>query len=87
METFQHDPDDTAVDYKISYDTNGDTLTASTWIVPVGLTVVDSEFGADWARVWIRGGTKGTRYKVTNRYTLAAGGQRDRSFYLVVRDA
>jgi hypothetical protein len=47
----------------------GEKLTSATWIVPIGLTKVSEEFTQDFAKVWISGGTLGTTYTITLRYS------------------
>lgn len=65
---------------------NGDTIVASAWIVPAGLTVVNESNTATVALVWLSGGTAGQSYVITNRITTAQSRIDDRSIQIVVRD-
>lgn len=67
---------------------DGDTLAASEWIVPDGITK-DSEkgdtFTATATVIWLSGGTEGEKYTLTNRITTAAGRIDDRSATVKIR--
>jgi hypothetical protein len=89
------------LDYQVVwYDWLGtDLISVSTWIVPAGITKVsDTVNGASLVidgvtypagtvtTVWLSGGTLGTRYRLTNRVTTAAGRIDDQSFDVVIKD-
>lgn len=60
----------------------GETIVASTWSVPAGLTK-NTDANADGkATVWITGGLPGTSYRVTNHITTSAGRQDQRSLQI-----
>lgn len=99
MKTFIKDPDDD-LDYLFYWadkdaGTNivgdngwlqGDTIAASTMIVPAGLTESKPSTNAsDTATVWLAGGDLGSSYVVTNRITTAGGRSRDDSIKIIVR--
>lgn len=65
---------------------NGDTISASTWIVPTGLTKITENFSTTIALVWLGGGTVGETYIVTNRITTAGGRTEDRSILVIVKE-
>ncbi|MFQ5783623.1 MAG: hypothetical protein ACE5H8_02215 [Alphaproteobacteria bacterium] len=60
----------------------GDSIAASAWIVPAGLTKVGEAIEGDVAVVTLSGGTAGETYVVTNRITTTDGRTDDRSFTL-----
>lgn len=60
-----------------------DTISASEWIVPDGLTLDSDTFTDTAATAWLSGGVEGEVYEVTNRITTAAGRVNER--YLLVR--
>lgn len=72
------DPDD-ILDYGVDWSArlSGDTLAASDWIVPDGITEDSASFSASSATIWLSGGTAGQSYAITNRVTTAAGRQFD----------
>lgn len=50
----------------------GETLTGSTWVVPVGITKVsDSYATSGLVQIVLSGGTLGTQYTLVNRVTTA----------------
>lgn len=84
--TFQFDKDPNAIlDYENDWSAwlDGDTITASTWTAPTGITATTSSNTTTTATVWLSGGTIGETYKVVNHITTTAGRQDDRS--LVIR--
>lgn len=69
---------------------DGDTIVSSEWIVPDGITKDpdkgDEISGAGTeAIIWLRGGTEGEKYTLTNRITTAAGRIDDRSATVKIR--
>ena len=84
--TFQFDKDPQAIlDYVVDWSDwlDSDTITASTWTAPTGITAATSSNTTTTATVWLSGGTIGETYKVVNHITTTAGRQDDRS--LVIR--
>lgn len=64
----------------------GDSISISEWLVPVGLTGSAASKTATVAKIWLSGGTLGQEYRVTNRITTAQGRQDERSFNLRIED-
>ncbi len=89
---WEKDPD-AKLDYTIDWtdwlaSAGNDTIAVSTWTVPAGLThgsPADSLAGAQ-ATVWASGGTKGTKYTLTNQITTAGGRVEQRSIVLVIKN-
>lgn len=50
-----------------------DVITASSWTMPVGITLSDSAFASSSATGWISGGQDDQIYTVKNQITTAAG--------------
>lgn len=67
------DPDE-VLDYRLDWSArlNGDTISASTWIVPTGITRDTDSNDAKTTTLWLSGGSGGN-YKLTNRITTSAG--------------
>lgn len=102
MTTYSHDPN-AVLDYGVDWRalTNGtggtdwleegETITASTWTLPDGITVDPANPALDDATestttIWLTGGTAGQTYRVTNHITTSAGREDDRSIFLRVID-
>jgi hypothetical protein len=85
--TFSKDPD-AILDYAVDWSRwlAGDTIAASAWVVPTGLTKVSETNTATKATVWLSSGSAGQSYTVTNRITTAAGRTEDRSFTIRVEE-
>lgn len=45
---------------------SGETIEASSWSVPSGLTNAGETFSTTQTKIWLSGGTAGTEYTVTN---------------------
>lgn len=85
---FIKDPN-AVLDYEIDWSSwlrDGDTITASEWIVDDGLDEVGTTFTDTSALVWLSGGTVRTKYRATNRVTTADGRTDDRSIWVVVNE-
>ena len=80
------------LDYSVDWTpwlAEGETIDASTWTVPAGVTQEASpapSVAGGKTTVWLSGGTAGKAYTVTNHITTSQGRQDDRSFRLEVRD-
>jgi hypothetical protein len=59
-----------------------DTITASTWTPPSGITVTTSSNTTTTATVWLSGGTLGETYRIVNHITTSAGRQDDRTIVI-----
>lgn len=64
----------------------GETISASSWVVPAGLTADSDDHDDTTTRVWLRGGTAGASYVITNHIVTTAGREDDRSLLIVVDD-
>lgn len=62
----------------------GDTITASTWTVPAGLTRVSDSNTDTTATIFISGGTAGKRYRLTNKITTVGGRIEERTLTITV---
>ncbi len=66
---------------------DGDTITASDWIVPTGITQYSESATATVATVWLESGTEGERYSVLNRITTAGGRIFDQTVRLRIKSS
>jgi len=64
----------------------GDTISTSSWTVPTGLTKITDSKTTKTATIWLKGGTVGTEYTVTNKIVTAAGRTDERSFTITIED-
>ena len=66
-----HKDKDAILDYQFDWTDwlDTDTITASTWIVPTGITNEGESFSADSTLIWLSGGVTGETYEVVNRIT------------------
>ena len=65
---------------------DGETITASAWTVPTGLTEASNTFDLITTTIWLTGGTAGTDYTVMNQITSSGGKKDQRSIVVYVRD-
>lgn len=74
------DPDE-ILDYSFDWSRvlDGDTISASVWTVPTGLTSVTTSKTPTTTTVWLGGGTLGGAYTLTNRVTTAGSRVFERS--------
>lgn len=81
------DPDE-ILDYGFDWNkrlTGGDTISASTWIIPTGLTQDRaSTFTQTATTIWLAGGTEGQTYELINRVTTTAGRVMDKTATLTI---
>lgn len=63
-----------------------DTIVASDWIVPDGITEETASFTTTTTTIWLSGGTVGETYDLTNRITTADGRIDDRTFSIKIRE-
>jgi hypothetical protein len=84
---FDKDPNST-LDFGIDWTLwlNGDVITASSWILPAGITKTTDTFSAVLTMVWLSGGTARNSYQVTNTITTAAGRIAPRTLIIHVRE-
>lgn len=82
------DPDevlDYTIDWSARLDT-GETITASTWVVPPGITKDSDTFASTATVIWLSGGTAGSTYALTNRITTSDSRTMDMSVQLPVSE-
>lgn len=88
MSTFTKDPD-AVLDYRVDWSewlAEGDTIVASEFLVPAGLTLDADLNDATSATCWLSGGVRGRTYQVVNRITTAGGRTDDRTLNIWCRD-
>ncbi|ODT22223.1 MAG: hypothetical protein ABS35_15340 [Kaistia sp. SCN 65-12] len=82
------DPDDIK-DYELDWTARlpGDTISASTWSVAVGVGLVidSSSFTNTVTKVWFSSGTAGITYELLNRVETAGGRTYDQTMKLKVK--
>jgi hypothetical protein len=83
------DPDE-VVDYDLSWadqmTADSDTITTSTWTVPIGITKASSSATTTITKVWLSGGTAGQTYALLNRVITAGGRTLDQTVNLKMKD-
>lgn len=81
------DPD-AVLDYGLTWTAwlAGDTITASEWTEPDGISVDSDTHDDTSTTVWLSGGTVGQTYELTNHVTTAAGRQDDRTISITVQE-
>ena len=84
---FIKDPD-SVLDYTVDWETwlDSDTISASSWTIPTGLTEDSDTFGDSTATVWLSSGTDGRIYNITNHITTAAGREEDQTLIIRCRE-
>lgn len=65
---------------------DGDTISASAWTVPDGITKDSDTHTSTTTTIWLSGGTAGSSYKLTNQITTAGGRTANKSRYILVRN-
>ena len=88
MDTFEKDPD-AIKDFKVDWTQwlAGDTIATSAWSVPSGITVDSSSNTTLTATVFLKNGSDGTDYVVTNTITTAGGRKEELSITIQVRQS
>lgn len=84
---FEKDPD-AVLDYSFDWEDwlcEGDTITASTWATPAGITEDSDSFTDDTTTVWLSGGTVGESYDLVNHVTTNEGREEDRTLTICIR--
>lgn len=80
------DPDE-VLDFEVDWTArlDGDTISAVTWTVPVGLTKTAQNLADPIAIVWLSGGTAGQSYEIGCRVQTTGGRTYDETISLPVR--
>lgn len=83
---FKKDPQ-AVLDYVIDWSAwlEEDTISASEWSAPDGITVVTDSFTDTTATVWLSGGAVGESYDVTNGISTDGGRDDDRTITILVQ--
>ena len=85
--TYIKDPD-AVLDYTVDWEDwlDSDTISASEWSIPTGLTEGSDTFGDSTATVWLSSGTAGKDYNIVNHITTAAGREDDKTLVILCRE-
>ena len=80
------DPDE-VLDYTVNWTAriDPDTISTSTWLVPVGITKNSDSHTTTVTTIWLSGGTIGTKYTLTNRIVTIGGRTMDQSIDIKVK--
>lgn len=87
-QTIRKDPDaklDFGFDWS-SWLATGETITASAWTVPTGITEESKSFSSTATLIWLSGGTAGASYTLQNQITTSASRIDERSFVVMVAE-
>lgn len=84
---FKKDPS-AVLDYGFDWETwlNGDTINASEWVVPSGITEDSDSNTSLITKIWLSGGTVGETYTIVNRIVTAGGRTNDRTFQVTIKE-
>lgn len=85
--TFTKDPS-AVLDYLIDWSAwlGTDTITVSSWTVPMGITQVSATNTTTTATIWLSGGTVNTAYACVNRIATAGSRTEERTITIIVQD-
>lgn len=83
----EKDPDET-IDFEFNWKAflGSDTISASTFVLPDGLTSVSTSNTPKTATIFVSGGTACASYRITNRITTVGGRTKDKTIRVRVRD-
>lgn len=84
--SFTKDPQ-AVLDYEVDWSAwlGEDTISASTWTAPDGITIDSDSFTATTATVWLSGGEIGQSYDATNEIVTDGGRTDDRTIRIKVK--
>ena len=85
-QSFNKDPD-AVLDFAINWEVwlSDDIITASTWIVPSGITKDSDTFHDFLTVIWLSGGTAGETYTLVNHIVTDESRTEDRSIFVTVK--
>jgi hypothetical protein len=85
-QAFEKDPQ-AVLDYGIDWSDwlGADTISASTWTVPSGITKDSDTNTTTTTTIWLSGGTVDTDYELVNHITTAGAREDDRTITIRVR--
>lgn len=80
------DPNE-VLDYSVDWSARlgSDTISASTWVVPSGITKNSDSNTTTATTIWLSGGTEGDSYSLVNRVVTAGGRTFDQTIKLKVK--
>lgn len=84
---FSKDPA-AVLDYTVDWSAwlGTDTISASTWTVPTGITKVTDNYTPTTATAWFSGGTLGKSYAIVHRVTTLGGRTDERTITLFLEN-
>ena len=89
LETFEKQPNDVQ-DYDINYTRYlrglSDTPQSFEVVAPSGITLMASSLTGNVVKVWLSGGTAGTKYKITVRLTTTGGRVKEAEITIHVKE-
>jgi len=89
MASIKYKDPDAVLDWEIDWSNKletGETISASTWTVPAGITKDSDSFTGTATTVWLSGGTLGEGYTVVNHITTNLGRERDKTIIFIIRE-
>ena len=89
LQTFKKDPD-AVLDYGFDWSTwlaiHGDTITASTWTVPAGISEGANQRDGTSVKIWLSGGTVGESYVISCEIVTSDDRTDERSLTIMVEE-
>ena len=88
LQTFRKDPD-AILDYGFDWSdwlASGETLTASTWTVPAGISEGANQRDDTSVLIWLSGGTVGESYLISCKIVTSDSRTDERSFTIIVEE-
>jgi len=88
LQTFRKDPDAT-LDYGFDWSdwlASGETITASTWTVPTGITEGANSRDDTSVKIWLSGGTVGESYVISCKIVTSDDRTDERSLTIMVEE-
>jgi hypothetical protein len=77
------------IDYTVRWSSwlpSGDTISSSSWTVPVGIVKVSETHTVTDAVIFLASGTVGEIYEVTNRIVTAGSRQNDQTISILIEE-
>jgi hypothetical protein len=77
------------IDYTIRWSSwlpSGDTISASSWIIPAGIVKVSEANNTIDAVIFLASGTVGVIYPITNRIVTVGGRQNDQTISILIEE-
>ena len=65
---------------------SGETISASVWTVPAGISEESSQRGDTLTKIWLSSGTAGETYTIANKVTTSEDRIDERSFDVIVEN-